>query len=356
MNTPLQDAGLHTDASLLIALPLSTTSAQWTNVPQRRLPDCQCLPLLDQRQIDEMDFHFSLGGQEAHSIAATRGSASIPSRVQDTSTISKSTQSETGGFADNLQETRAWKLQRLAINALFTPFAASSLDRDDRTDISPLERLAECASGQHMPLYPYLASYGGEHSHAGSLGYQPFPSVIQPPTGALVLPISNADAPVSRRQTMQVVEVTVEAKQEIEATDVPKKRSRTDRIPPRHSRPLSQQERVFFPSRGELDALPTKRQRMALKSWYERLNELVQFKRQHKHCRVPQRYSLNQKLANWVNKQRCNMVHTKLQMAALESVGFERAKGRDKHWAEMYQKLVAFRTKRGHCKFKVCAP
>lgn len=356
MNTPLQDAGLHTEASLLLALPLSTISAQWTNVPQRRLPDFQCLPLLNQRQIDEMAFHVSLGGQEAHSITATQYSTSMTSRAQDTSMISNSTESETDGGAVNLQETQAWKLQRHAINALFTPFASSDLHRNDRTDISPLQRLAECASIQHTPLHSYLELYGGAHPHAGPLGYQAFPSVIQPQTGAPVLPISTTNARASDRQTTQVVEVTVEAKQKIDATDNPKKRSRADRIPPGYSAPLSQQERLFFPSRGELDALVTNRQKMALKSWYERLNELVHFKQEHKHCRVPQRYNLNQRLANWVNKQRCNMVHTKAQLAALESVGFEWAKGRDKHWTEMYQKLVAFRTQRGHCKFKVCAP
>jgi hypothetical protein len=39
-------------------------------------------------------------------------------------------------------------------------------------------------------------------------------------------------------------------------------------------------------------------------SWERRFTELIEFKRSHGHCEVPQNYSENASLGTWVNKVR----------------------------------------------------
>ena len=62
------------------------------------------------------------------------------------------------------------------------------------------------------------------------------------------------------------------------------------------------------PSIEELNEATTSRAKAALVSWYQRLNELHEFKLKYGHCDVPQKYAENRCLGIWVNKQRCEKV------------------------------------------------
>ena len=65
--------------------------------------------------------------------------------------------------------------------------------------------------------------------------------------------------------------------------------------------------------------------------WEERFQELLDFRQEHGHCRVPKRYAANKSLANWVSKQRQERRKyfqgkkasiTPDRIKALEEVGF----------------------------------
>lgn len=64
----------------------------------------------------------------------------------------------------------------------------------------------------------------------------------------------------------------------------------------------------IIPSDYEVNECKTLRAKLALQSWYQRLNELYEFKEQNGHCDVPQKYPPNRCLGIWVNKQRCEKV------------------------------------------------
>ena len=60
-------------------------------------------------------------------------------------------------------------------------------------------------------------------------------------------------------------------------------------------------------------------------SWDERFQQLVEYKEQNGHCRVPRRYKDNQQLGDWVNNQRQRYKKNKLlpeQIKSLEGIGF----------------------------------
>jgi Helicase associated domain len=56
----------------------------------------------------------------------------------------------------------------------------------------------------------------------------------------------------------------------------------------------------IMPSDYELNECKTLRAKSALQSWYQRLNELYEFKQEHGHCDVPQKYPQNRCLGIWV--------------------------------------------------------
>jgi Helicase associated domain len=133
------------------------------------------------------------------------------------------------------------------------------------------------------------------------------------------------------------------------------------------------------PSLEELEQTTTTRAKAALISWYQRLNELYQFKLKYGHCDVPQKYAENRCLGIWVNKQRCERVVfdeclpkkakytdemepmktslTVKKLYELEKIGFVWAKRKgDYIWNQHYNDLKSFFTKHGHsnlpCKYK----
>lgn len=111
----------------------------------------------------------------------------------------------------------------------------------------------------------------------------------------------------------------------------------------------------LFPSRSEIASVTTSRSMEALVSWYDRLRELIEFKRLHGHQNVPQKSSVFPKLGAWVNKQRSHRRDLPSEkLAALEAVCFDwgRTFG-EPTWRVRFAALVAYRTKYGHCKY-VC--
>jgi Helicase associated domain len=95
----------------------------------------------------------------------------------------------------------------------------------------------------------------------------------------------------------------------------------------------------------------TYRQRTALYSWYQRLRELYEYKNEHGHCLVPQRYPPQQSMANWVNKVRMTRQSLSLiQLQALNAVGFVWAQPKGQaRWNERFAQLQAYHAVHGHC-------
>lgn len=91
--------------------------------------------------------------------------------------------------------------------------------------------------------------------------------------------------------------------------------------------------------------------------WNQRYIELLDFYKEHNHCRVPLRYERNPNLSHWVKRQRYQYrmkkegQHSTLnnkREAALESLGFVW----DSHaeaWTERWNELKDFRDVYGHC-------
>lgn len=94
-------------------------------------------------------------------------------------------------------------------------------------------------------------------------------------------------------------------------------------------------------------------------SWERRFNELLEFKRTHGHCEVPQSYAENTSLGTWVNKQRMeqkNRIDGKnsslndARLERLESIGFRWAKRKGQaSWDEKFMELLAYKAKHGNC-------
>jgi hypothetical protein len=91
-------------------------------------------------------------------------------------------------------------------------------------------------------------------------------------------------------------------------------------------------------------------------TWDQRLNELEQFKKQHGHCNVPQKYPPNPSLAHWVTSIRMRKKRgalAKKRVRALNKLGFRWVlKERSVHrydWDKMLAALAAFKRRHGHC-------
>lgn len=96
--------------------------------------------------------------------------------------------------------------------------------------------------------------------------------------------------------------------------------------------------------------------------WNERLNELVEFKKEHGHCLVPHSYPQNNKLAQWVKRQRYQLKLKKLKQhhtltdarqTILQDLGFVW----DSHkaaWFEKFEGLKAFKMMNGHLNVPCC--
>mmetsp|Transcript_37868 Transcript_37868/g.64652 ORF Transcript_37868/g.64652 Transcript_37868/m.64652 type:complete len:658 (-) Transcript_37868:350-2323(-) len=94
-------------------------------------------------------------------------------------------------------------------------------------------------------------------------------------------------------------------------------------------------------------------------SWERRFGELIEFKRIHGHCEVPQNYAENTSLGTWVNKQRMeqkNRIEGKnsslndARLERLQSIDFRWAKRKGQaSWDEKFNELVAYKAKFGNC-------
>jgi hypothetical protein len=105
---------------------------------------------------------------------------------------------------------------------------------------------------------------------------------------------------------------------------------------------------------------PTNASRQRKKEREDRLSELADFRKRHGHCHVPQNYSGNPKLANWVGTQRkqhkCFLEGKKSPMTTfriqeLESEGFEwkPPRGSLTPWEDRLSELADYSKIHGHC-------
>jgi len=129
-------------------------------------------------------------------------------------------------------------------------------------------------------------------------------------------------------------------------------------IPHHHSTPTtrrSRQQRLIAPSSSGSTASSTGEGG----SWERRYTELLEFKRVHNHCEVPQNYVENTSLGTWVNKQRMeqkNRIEFKnsslndSRLERLQRIGFRWAKRKGQaSWDEKFNELVAYKAKIGNC-------
>jgi glutaredoxin len=87
------------------------------------------------------------------------------------------------------------------------------------------------------------------------------------------------------------------------------------------------------------------------KLWKKQYEQLVEFKRNNGHCRVPMSYQDDKSLWRWVDNQRT--AHTKKKMRhdreeLLDNIEFVWRVDRAAPWNKQYEKLVEFKRKNGH--------
>jgi len=90
---------------------------------------------------------------------------------------------------------------------------------------------------------------------------------------------------------------------------------------------------------------------MRAASWEEMFFALVEFKKQHGHCNVPQKYDEKPKLGLWANTQRTVKKNGKLsedRVRRLDELGFIWAP-KKAFWEEMFAALQDFTEVHGHC-------
>jgi hypothetical protein len=84
--------------------------------------------------------------------------------------------------------------------------------------------------------------------------------------------------------------------------------------------------------------------------WPDMLRQLAEFKKQFGHCRVPQRWTTNRRLADWVSDQRSLRNRGRISAdheRALADLGFDWDPTTTK-WEAMFLELKAFKAKYGH--------
>ncbi|WP_080121412.1 DEAD/DEAH box helicase [Chlamydia suis] len=86
--------------------------------------------------------------------------------------------------------------------------------------------------------------------------------------------------------------------------------------------------------------------------WCEQFGALLDFREEHGHCKVPQRYPQNPQLASWVHNHRQDFKKGKLaedRIERLEEIGFV-WDVLEEEWEENFLELQRFREEHGHCK------
>lgn len=86
--------------------------------------------------------------------------------------------------------------------------------------------------------------------------------------------------------------------------------------------------------------------------WLNKFKELEVYKKDFGHCKVPQRYPLDQPLANWVNKQRMGKRKglSAEKEKLLDSLGFTWRVQRYPQWSDKFKELKAYKKEFGHCR------
>ncbi len=89
--------------------------------------------------------------------------------------------------------------------------------------------------------------------------------------------------------------------------------------------------------------------------WEKQFNELLRFKQQYGHLKVPSTFQENPSLAKWVSRQRENEESMpRERKERLDQVGFLWKKDMDQWekqaWLQKFEQLKAFALKEGHCK------
>ncbi len=86
-------------------------------------------------------------------------------------------------------------------------------------------------------------------------------------------------------------------------------------------------------------------------AWEEMYLATCKFKEINGHCNIPPKYSKDQQLGRWVDKQRARYKEQKLtkeRLERLEKIGFSWDPS-SQAWEEMFASLSNFKTKMGHC-------
>jgi hypothetical protein len=84
--------------------------------------------------------------------------------------------------------------------------------------------------------------------------------------------------------------------------------------------------------------------------WNKQYEQLVEFKRKHANCLVPNRYQEDASLARWVANQLRYHLNNTIQHRRkdlLDKIGFVWRV--TKQWNEQYEKLVEYKQTNGHC-------
>eukprot|EP00980_Cylindrotheca_fusiformis_P029670 scaffold23675_cov108-Cylindrotheca_fusiformis.AAC.8 len=104
-------------------------------------------------------------------------------------------------------------------------------------------------------------------------------------------------------------------------------------------------------SDGE-DSVSSSRTRVDDGKWDLRFNELAAFKAEYGHCNVPQQYTSNKALSQWVRRQRYHRRRTgrisSSRIRRLDELGFI-WDAQDLLWKTRFEELRDYRKKHGHC-------
>jgi mRNA-degrading endonuclease RelE of RelBE toxin-antitoxin system len=95
------------------------------------------------------------------------------------------------------------------------------------------------------------------------------------------------------------------------------------------------------------------------RKWNQQYAKLVEYKRKHGDCIVPQRYEQDKSLGQWVTSQRHSHTKNKIRqdrkdlLEGLEFVWKSESSSNnntfDKNWHQHYEKLLEYKRKNGHC-------
>lgn len=99
-------------------------------------------------------------------------------------------------------------------------------------------------------------------------------------------------------------------------------------------------------------------------AWKQQFDKLLEYRKTHGNCLVPNRYKQNERLGNWVRTQRAAYKKfvkgepakiTKGRIAQLEKIGFQWGAGTgrkldDSSWKQHFDKVVEYKKTHGNCR------